>query len=191
MPKWFAVGFLDAFYRPDRLMVWGCLGLFLAAPIARADSLELEAAGARYGSPANQSAESFRQGEAFADWRMPWCWRLGPDWQVRTRLDASAGWVGDSAADAFIGTLGPGFIWGWRQLPLHLDLAISPTVLSHVHFGRKDFGMPFQFTGHAGLDLDMLSRVRLSYRFTHMSNAGLNGHNPGLNLHFVGVSYVF
>jgi hypothetical protein len=42
-----------------------------------------------------------------------------------------------------------------------------------------------------GLSFEISSRIRLSYRFQHMSNAGLGLHNPGLNLNMFGISYVF
>jgi hypothetical protein len=63
--------------------------------------------------------------------------------------------------------------------------------LSQSDFGAKDFGVPFQFTSHVGLNWDVTSHWRLGYRFQHMSNAGLDAHNPGLNMHMFGLSYLF
>jgi Lipid A 3-O-deacylase (PagL) len=77
------------------------------------------------------------------------------------------------------------------KFPLSLEGGVSPTGLSRYDFGAKNFGTYFQFTSHLGLNWDILPRVRLSYRFQHMSNAGLSRHNPGLNLHMLGVSYLF
>lgn len=64
-------------------------------------------------------------------------------------------------------------------------------MLSRHDFGSKDFGELFQFTSHIGLNLDLWEHLRLGYRFQHMSNAGLSGHNPGLNLHMLSMSYLF
>ena len=80
---------------------------------------------------------------------------------------------------------------GKRDFPLGLEVGGGPTVLTRLDFRSKDFGDIFQFTSHIGLNFDLTSRVRIGYRFQHMSNGGLSRHNPGLNLHMVGLSYLF
>ncbi len=163
----------------------------LIALTSRGEFFRLESAGARFGFPGNLSAEDFHQAEAFVDWDLPRRWGLGHEWFVQTRLDASAGWLGDSQNNAAVMTAGPTFVFGRQLLPLSIEGGISPTVITHHEFTTKDLGTAFQFTSHVGLNLDLRTTVRLSYRYQHMSNAGLGDHNPGLNLHMFALSYLF
>jgi len=55
--------------------------------------------------------------------------------------------------------------------------------------GSEDLGSAFQFTTDIGLTWHITARFEVNYRFLHMSNAGISSHNPGLNLHLVGLSW--
>jgi hypothetical protein len=170
---------------------WALIGVFMAATAGWAGEFRLESAGGRVGFPANPSAEGFHQAEAFVNWNLPWHWDLGRDWRLQSRLDVSAGWLGRGPDNAAIATLGPSLALGWQRLPVSLEGGISPTVISLEHFKTKDLGTDFQFTSHLGVNWDFASRMRLGYRYQHMSNAGIGQNNPGLNLHLVALSYVF
>ena len=106
-------------------------------------------------------------------------------------MDVSGGWIGESSDNSAIFTAGPSLSVGKEASVVCLNCGISPTLLTRWDFPTKDFGSAFQFTSHAEIDLEVSSQVRLSYRFQHMSNAGLTRHNPGLNLIMLGLSYVF
>ena len=169
-----AVGFLAS-------AVCGCL----------AQSIRLESAGARFGFYPTGAGSGFHQAEGFVNWTLPWDWDLGSLWRLRSRVDASLGWLGESGADAAIATVGPSLWLGREEFPLSFEGGVSPTVLTRSDFITKDFGIPFQFTSHIGINFDIASRIRFSYRFQHMSNASLSRHNPGLNMNMFGVSYLF
>jgi hypothetical protein len=176
-PKWAMVcvaGFVGA-------MSWG-------------QDFRLESGGVRFGFGANDSSSDFRQTEAFVDWNLPWHWEPGKDWQLQTKLEVSAGWLGEVAEhgqDSFISSGGPTFVVKHVRFPLQLEGGVSPTVLTREDFRTKDVGTLIQFTSHVGLTCDIASRVRIGYRFQHMSNAGLSRNNPGMNLHMFGLSYLF
>ncbi len=178
------------------------LGLIRARPLVcglllafgcgcRGQDVHLDSAGARFGFAPTGDGRHFHQAEAFVNWDLPWAWDLGSLWRLRTRVDASAGWIGESGFDAAILTIGPNLTLGRQGLPVSLDCGVSPTVLTRWEFPSKDFGIPFQFTSHGGINWDITSRIRLGYRFQHMSNASFSRHNPGLNLQMLGLSYVF
>lgn len=145
----------------------------------------------RGGFSANESGWGFNEAQGFVSWNLPWDWDLGKEWYLQTRLDLSAGWLGDDEESAAIGTVGPSLMLGRQRLPLSLDGGISPTILTKHAFGSKDFGSYAQFTSHVGLNWDFAPHWHLSYRFEHMSNANLSEHNPGLNMHVFGLSYRF
>ena len=174
-----------------RVSGWA-VGFFLFYAVAgRAEDFRLESVGARVGFPANWSSRYFRQVEIFANWNLPRGWDLGKEWWLHSRLDLSAGWLGDQGVNGAIGTAGPTLVLGRERLPVSLEGGVSLTGLSPAQFPSKDFGMNFQFTSHVGLNWDFATHWRLSYRFQHMSNAGLSPSNPGLNLFVVGLSYLF
>ena len=156
-----------------------------------AQSINLESAGARFGFSPEGAGHGFHQAEAFVNLDLPWNWDLGASWLLQSRLEASAGWIGESSDSAAIATLGPTLALGQHSFPFSFECGISPTVLTRSDFPTKDFGIPFQFTSHGGANFDITSHIRLSYRFQHMSNASLSRHNPGLNLQVFGLSYLF
>jgi lipid A 3-O-deacylase len=165
--------------------------LLLWPAVGRAEGLQLESVGARGGISANLTGVSFNQAEMFANWNLPWGWDLGREWRLQTRLDFSAGWLGDHDKSAAIGTAGPSLVLSRARLPVSLEGGISPTLLSQSDFDSRDFGTYFQFTSHVGLNWDFAEHWRLGYRLQHMSNAGLGSHNRGLNMHLFSLSYVF
>jgi hypothetical protein len=168
--------------------------LTLAAVAGVAQQFRFDSAGGRFGFGSNLSSWEFRQAEACVDWDLPWRSDLGKNWKLQTRLDLSAGWLGeagDRGHESFVGTVGPFLFLGNGHFPLFLEAGASPTFLTQYEFLTKNFGIPFQFTSYLGVGLDIAARVRISYRFQHMSNAGLSSENPGLNMHMFGLSYIF
>lgn len=170
---------------------WVIPCLLLWAIVGRAEGFRLESVGTRGGIPANQSGQDFNQAEVFANFDLPWGWELGKQWRLQTRLDLSAGWLGDHGANSAIVTAGPSVVLGWGRLPLSLEGGVSPTFISHDRFESKHFGTDIQFTSHVGLNWDFARHWRLGARFQHMSNAGLASKNPGLNMYMFALSYLF
>jgi hypothetical protein len=129
--------------------------------------------------------------EAIVNCNLPWRWDLGADFGLQTGLNFSAGTLGDNTQNAFMGTVGPSLLLNYRNWPISLEAGTGPTLLSQSTFGSKDYGSIFQFTSYIGLNWDFARHWRLSYDFQHMSNAHLADHNPGLNMHVFGLSYLF
>ena len=160
-----------------------CMGQSLAA------GFELESVGARGGLSDNAN---FTQVEGFIDWNLPWRWDWTSDWHLQTKLDSSLGWVQAESRSAAIGAAGPGLMLKYDQVPVTLEGSFCPTFMSRSTFGEKDLGSVVQFTTGVGLNLDITKHIRIGYRFSHMSNAGIDSkHNDGLNMHMVALSYVF
>jgi hypothetical protein len=155
------------------------------------ETFRLESGGLRGGLSRHHSDNRFTQIEAYANWGLPRRWSLSTNWSLRPRLELSTGWLTGRGDDGFIGTVGPSLVLSRQRLPFVLVAGVSPTLLSEDTYGDKDFGIPFQFTSHAGLYWQPGSRLELGYRFQHMSNAGLGGHNPGLNVHMFAVGWRF
>jgi hypothetical protein len=129
--------------------------------------------------------------EGTVNWYLPWAWDLGARWRLQTRLDVAAGWLGDPGGNAAIGLIGPTLLMGREKSHFSFEAGISPTLISETEFQTKDFGFPFGFTSHVGVNWDVTRRIRIGYLFQHMSNAGLGPTNPGINLHTLAASYLF
>lgn len=185
------MGIPDRIRRRACIIAWLITGLSLGAVLGRSEGLSLESVGARGGISANLSGVSFNQAELFANWNLPWAWDLGREWHLQSRLDFSAGWVGDRDSNAAIGTVGPTLVLGRQRLPVSFEAGVSPTLLSQYDFGSRNFGTYIQFTSHVGVNWDFAEHWRLGYRLQHMSNAGLGSHNRGLNMHLLALSYLF
>jgi hypothetical protein len=158
---------------------------------AHALELHLDSAGARgaFSNPLNHAR--FFQTEAYANWNLPWCWGLGHEWHLRSRLELTGGWMGGRGDNAGFGTLGPGFVLGRGEFPLVIEAGVSPTLIGREQFGHTDFGTIFQFTTHVGLTWHATSRLDVGWRFEHMSNANIGPSNPGVNLYCFSVGWRF
>ncbi len=146
-------------------------------------------AGVRAGFSATSRNDNFWLSEAFATHNLRWRWEWASGWFVQTRLDLSAGAIHGSGEEGFVGTLGPSLVLGKGDFPLTFAAGSSPTILSKDEFGNVNFGVPFQFTSHAGFDCRVYKQLSIGYRFQHMSNASISEHNPGLDLHMLEISY--
>jgi hypothetical protein len=181
-----------------RTVVWikcALAGLVWLLPVvaarARSGAYSFESSGARYGFGANNSSNDFHEAEAFTDFSLPWQWKVGHNFYLDSRLDVGAGWLGERGTDAFVGEAGPLFVLTYKQFPVTLAGGSNATGLSRSEFESKDLGIQFQFTTHIGLYWDFARHFRAGYRYQHISNGGLSDHNPGVNLHVFGLSYVF
>ena len=157
----------------------------------RGQVFQLESAGARVGIAGGSSSKNFHEAELFADWDLPFRWDLGSRLSLQSRVEVSTGWLGERGDNSAIENVGPCLVLAREHFPLSLAGGVNATVLSRSEFASRDFGILFQFTSYVGVNWDFAAHMRLGYRFQHMSNAGLNGHNPGLNLHVFSLGYVF
>jgi len=150
-----------------------------------------ESIGVGFGFNPDGAAEDFYQANVCANWLLPWDWRLDSVWRLQTGLDATAGVLAQGGRQAAVFGTGPTLTLKRDRLPLSFAFGVSPTVLTRTQFISKDLGFPLQFASSGGLNLDLGAHIRVSYRFQHMSNADIAHPNPGLNLHVLGVSYLF
>jgi hypothetical protein len=182
-------------FREMRNSGFTALMFFLAAsPLAAGDALQIltpDKAGIRGGGSVNRKSEGFRQLELAVGYHLPWQWTLAEKWRFETGLDGSAGWLTDGDEDAAIISTGPVVEFRRVGVPLALAFGWSPTYISNYEFRKLNFGSEIQFTSHVGLNWNITRKVQGSYRIQHMSNGGFASPNPGLNMHILGISWVF
>lgn len=133
------------------------------------------------------------------EWESRWFtagdWYLGGYWELGvSHWDGDRGRTGnDSLTEAGIT---PVFRLQPHQptaggLRPYLELGIGAHLLSDLSIGDKRFGTSFNFGDHLGVGARFGDRgqYELMYRFQHLSNAGIEKPNPGINFHLVQLKY--
>lgn len=164
---------------------------FAAIPVAGGQTPALDSAGVRgaFSNPWNHAR--FYHTEAYVNWALPWRWSWSNGWKLQSRLELTGGWMNGRGEDAVFGTIGPGLVVAWKDLPIVLETGVSPTVLGREQFGNTDYGTVFQFTTHAGFTWHVTKHLEAGLRYQHVSNANIGPSNPGLNLYGAGVGWRF
>jgi|SRR4051812_20504239 hypothetical protein len=157
---------------------------------AFAEQTNLPSIGVRSGFSIGHNDHSFYQTELFSGWS-PTIWHLGSNWNLRPRIELTAGYLLNHRLSGFVGTCGPELSLQYKDFPVRFDVGVRPTILTRDRFESRSFGVQFQITSHAGLEWEFIPRWTLGYRFQHMSNSGLSARNPGLNTQLFGLGYQF
>lgn len=145
-------------------------------------------AGLRAGVDMSDSLESFEQYEVAFTYRLPWTWDLSGR-QIGTRLNVNIGTLKGAGETCLVAYTGPSLFL--RQGNFEFFAGSSVARIGEHTFGRENFGSLFHFISHAGLSYRLPGNISLAYQVQHMSNAGLDEKNPGLNMHMFGINYHF
>lgn len=132
------------------------------------------------------------------DWQKQWLrtgnWHLGGYWDFSVgywRKDDVRTGQNDDLAD--IGVT-PVFRWQRNdRRGLYGEAAIGFHLISRTSLGDKRFSTEFQFGDHLGVGYRFGARSAfdVSYRFQHLSNAGIKRPNNGIDFHQVRLQYHF
>ena len=160
-------------------------------PLGRADTPPAQAIGVRIGISGPDKGERFHEAEFFILHDLPWQWQWPPGWLLSTRLDMAVGLLSGADKTAVIGSFSPGLVLSRVGSRLSILANAGIALVSEDDFGDQAIGSPFQFVLYAGVSYHLGHGIRLSYRYRHLSNAGLFHPNPGLEMHFLGLSYHF
>ena len=134
------------------------------------------------------------------DWSAVWVrtgsWELGGYWEL-----SGSYWDGDdgrSGTDSLVEVgLTPVFRFQRQSVESGLapfaELGIGVHIQSRENLEDKDFGTLFAFGSHLGFGMQFGSdqAYEISYRFQHLSNAGIGDDNPGINFHMLRLGYRF
>ncbi len=165
--------------------------IIITPGLSSAEDTDLIAIGFRAGVSAVERNEDFEQYEIFARCGLPWSWSWPRSWIISTRLNTTAGVLRGGEETGFVGSAGPGIALSSPEGQISLDAGSRATLLNEGKFGRQTIGGKFHFTSHIGMRFQLARHLGVGYRYQHMSNAGINKRNPGLNMHMFGLSYLF
>ena len=143
------------------------------------------------GGVATPDEGPFYKEELFGTMMLPGGSRSSSAFQIRPKLDATAGVLRRGDEKGFIGSVGPGLTLGWKEWPIFLVGGARAAVLGEQEYKGKDFGGRLQFIEDIGLNIRLSPKLEAGYRLQHMSNAFIYDTNPGLNMHIFEVSYGF
>ncbi len=87
--------------------------------------------------------DDFEQFDVFGIIGLPWGWEFPSGWEIRWRLNGSAGALRGSGDLGFIATAGPGIAFTKKSWRMTFDLGMGGAVLSDWEFGSQDIGGAF------------------------------------------------
>lgn len=132
------------------------------------------------------------------DWERQWFtegeWHLGGYWEL-----SASYWDGDA------GKTGNGSLLEVGLTPVfrlqrgappggtspYAEIGVGPHLMSETRIDDKEMSTSFQFGSHLGFGarFGAQGHYELGYRFQHLSNAGIDHPNPGINFHLLRVVY--
>lgn len=121
----------------------------------------------------------------------PWAWSISDHTEIELDFECGLGALEGEGETGFLAHAGPAIEIEFGELPLEFILSSGPAYLSEHEFDDFDLGGSFQFMSAAGFDLEVADDWTVGYRYLHVSNAGLQDRNPGMNFHAVSLFYEF
>lgn len=146
--------------------------------------------GLRAGVSDGGNNESLSQYEVYGTYSLPWLWESEDKWVLGSYTGFNLGYL-NSEDSSFVGSIGLGLYLKTPGRRFVLSGGVYPTYLDESELGDDDFGGSFQFTSAVGLNYNLFESWTVGYRFQHMSNAGSEDENPGLNLHMLEIGHRF
>lgn len=105
-------------------------------------------------------------------------------------FEMTLGLFTDKANKSFLVSVGPNLYLIEYDNIVFISTGIKPSFLTNHTFTEFDLGGDFNFISHIALIISLNEIFNLGYRFEHISNAGLYKNNPGVNLHFIELSFI-
>lgn len=167
--------------RPGRCL-WVAFVVCLAAPPAWAAAPHAGGALITLAGLGREETEGYLQYEGYVAWPLKRKWQWDSGWHGGMELHASAGLIRLNGQAGLMATLGPVAVLVSPSGGLMLHAGCRPTGLTRTHFPPLDLGIWGQFTSHVGLAMRMGRNLWLGYRLQHMSNAGADDRNIGVNM---------
>jgi len=169
---------------------FGLFSFFLLAFACRSQAQDY-LVGVRGGSSFEGDAGDFQQMDVYAGRYLPWLWGSTNGLYCKPRWEASAGWLHDEGKEGVVVTTGPVIELRVKKFPVTLEGGVYLSALSRYQFPDRDLGGWYEFTDHVGINWHITKEFTVGWRFQHMSNAGIYGKNPGLNLQMLSAAWSF
>lgn len=103
------------------------------------------------------------------------------DRELDARVRVGLGAIRSGSETAYLISTGPMVLWPVWDPRVWLEGGISAALLSRDRVDGLDIGKHFQFISELGLKFVLAPRFSVGYRLQHVSNAGTDSDNPGLD----------
>lgn len=140
------------------------------------------AAGFQAGLGILESKDEFSQYDVLVLRDLPWSRRWASGRTLRTQLNLRAGVIDADGETGGLVAVGPSVAFTRPASRFGFDAGINLAWLSRDRFGARDFGQALQFISSIGVKYRLGGALSIGYRLQHMSNAGLDRTNPGLDM---------
>ena len=158
---------------------------------------------------ADADSVNFQQYDLYVVFDLPWGWHLPylycsstkgekcptsleNGWEVRFLANTSAGLLTGGGSTGFISTIGPGIALRKPSWRVGIDLGGGWAFVSDYTYGKQNLGGTIQFIGHLGVTVDLGWNLLGTFRFHHMSDAGVYGNdNLGIDFYMFELGYKF
>lgn len=124
-----------------------------------------------------------KQITSFSD-QAPWS-------HFKLNLHTQAGQLVAAGEKGLLASAGPAIAWQKPARRLYISAGLNLAFVGNYSFGGAHIGGPVQFFSHLMTTYNFTDALALSYSLQHLSNADLYFHNPGMNLHSLGVVFLF
>ena len=166
------------------------IALTLSTLSATADDFTFTDAGFRAAIDAENNV-NLSSYEVFGKLSSPWNWELTDNITADLTFDLAVGALTGEGETAGYIHFGPSLEFAFDDFPVTLVIASGPSLYSEDTFDKFDLGGNVHFTSSIGFNWQACENWSIGYRFQHTSNAGLDSHNPGLDMHALSVGYSY
>jgi len=120
-------------------------------------------------------------------------WQLSPYWDLGFGYWRNDGFPGRNQDITEIGLTPVLRLQRNRLEGLYAELGLGAHLMSHTTIGDKRMSTQFQFGNHLGVGyrFGVKRAFDLSYRYQHLSNAGIKRPNNGINFNQIRLQYHF
>ncbi len=175
----------------NKIVLTVFLANVLAAPLLSAsENFGLERTGLRVGIDMESSAD-ITSYEIYSVIGTPWQWNFRHARELLLELELAGGVLDGEDETGGLFKIAPQLRFQSTDFPVDVVISSGPAYVSEEKFGDLNLGGEFQFMSTLGIDWKLNDRWTIGYRFEHTSNAGIHDENDGLNMHAIGVGYIF
>ena len=147
----------------------------------------------RAGTSINSLDVTFYQFDVGLIRRLPWNWQLWETLEVSTGFTATGGVLAGGGDAGVLGASGIEFTFGSlkRRSPITIRAGSAVTLISEERYGDENLGGPVHFTSHISLHYRLIEHLNAVARYQHMSNAGIDDDNPGIDMVMLDIVFWF
>lgn len=141
----------------------------------------------RAGLSVNDYGTDFKHYEGDFGYIYPSRFNLTKNVYIETGLNFTTGLMNRGSKNGITLSGGPRIYLNILRRKVVFLLSSMPTYVSRDFYRDFSIGGKFHFLSQAGIFITLHENYGLEYLFQHLSNAGLDKPNPGLNFHMIGI----